>query len=188
MIRFSVRLLAWLCAMGTSTGCSLVVGADFDRNLRPSDASFSDAPGMIPPITDPRSLEAGRPIDDVTPEKSSGDALPDVVDETRPDASADGGGSVGNDASNCIDASDCHDVNDANDINDANHVNDGGDAGAIDAGPDSVVGPTVVIGGFVSLGPRNQLAAPIELRGQIISNAIIRGSSASGITIEGRFQ
>jgi hypothetical protein len=175
MIRFSVRLLAWLCAIGTAMGCSVIVGADFDRNLRPSDASFSDAPGMIPPFTDPRSLEAGRPIDDATSEKPSGDAPPDFVDETRPDASTDG--SSGNDA------------NDANDVNDVNDANDDGEAGAIDVASDSVVGPTVVIGGFVSLGPPNSMAtAPIELRGQIISNAVIRGSSSSGITIEGRFQ
>lgn len=71
------------------------------------------------------------------------------------------------------------------------------DAVSLDAGVDVPDGgididgglrPTIFNGGFIYLGDPNVRPSPIELRGQIISSTIVRGTTPDGITIQGRFQ
>jgi hypothetical protein len=172
--RLWLGFLTSLGASAVSVGCSIVVGADFDVHLRSADAAkIADAEDSPP---------ADTPLDDVL---DAGITPPRDANADDRNAMSDGG---------ALDAL----TQDAVD-EDRRAVHDGAasaDAMArsdvIEAGPEpreeGGLPPTIVTGGFVSLGPSSQLAVPIELRGQMISNAIVRGSTANGITVEGRFR
>jgi hypothetical protein len=176
-----------------STGCDVVIGADFDvqgrtpdRDAAPQDARFdlgrtddSAEADAARDRTDGGIIDAFAPHDaldaPVAPDAAADSAAPDTPHDGGADASGGGGWS---------DVSD-----DAIDSGSVDAI-DGGPVDAIDDGPirpDGGLRPTIVMSGFVPLGPSNRPAGALELRGQIMSPAIVRGS-ASGIALEGRFQ
>jgi hypothetical protein len=177
-MRRRLSFLVQLCAASVSAGCSVIVGADFDVHLRPSDIP-DVRPVDIPADVSSGSDGPGRDSDAPTQDNTSDEASPDAaVDAALPDASPP-------DAS-LPDAS-------LPDVDDEKHsdASDGGSDvldGASEPREEGGIGPTIVTGGFVSLGVPIHPRSTMTLRGQIISNAIVRGASANGITIEGRFQ
>lgn len=160
-VRTLLRLLPWL-AIAALPSCSTLVGADFDVSLRPSDAGIADIPSN------------GRDVGGET------DAFP--IDTSNRDVDGDG-----RDAS--IDSGNLDGASSDGRALDSGDDGRPADGGALDVGSD--IGPrppTGVRGSFVFLGPASPQASKIDLQGHIISNAYVRGTTASGITIEGRLQ
>ncbi|MET0592759.1 MAG: hypothetical protein ABW133_08680 [Polyangiaceae bacterium] len=178
--RILLRWTSWL-ALAALPACDSLVGANFDVSLRPVDSGASldagrDASTDRSDATDARldapSLDAGTDTN-IRPDASN-DAARDAIDEGVPTSDADP--DANSDANSDADP-------DAGDP-------DASDGDASDAGTDADGGlrPTIVNGAFIYLGSPNPQPSPIELRGQFISNTIVRGSTSGGITIQGRFQ
>ena len=207
-----------MLALGGAMGCADLVGADFDdlhprsRSNEYDAARRPDAPNEDGP--DKNTANPPRDNPDATSEQRpmAGDGAPgaddagfdrrdighgfDVIGDLdagrahdMPDIDDPG---PSKDASDDLDAGHTRDRDDtANDAHsrDVGDATDGGSAVDVrsDPPPDGAP-PTVVVGGFVSLGAPNRTSSSIELRGHVISNAAVRGVTSTGISIEGKIQ
>jgi hypothetical protein len=191
-VRTFLRVLA-STAIAALPACSTLVGADFDHSLRPAvdsglidagrDASVSiDGSSDRSVDTDQGSDDAVSDVRDGSSDRLEATSADGVEVDGRSPADGgppDGGGSRdagGDDGGLDVDF-------------DGSGPDDGrsGDGGALDGG-DGGLRPTVVKGSIVFLGAPSPRPSSIELRGQIISNANVRGTTANGITIQGRLQ
>ena len=135
------------------------------------DAGDSEDTGRASDASD--AADAGHPPDGADPD---------------PDDARDGGNPDSDDARDGGNL-DPRDARDGGNLDDVGPTGGGADVGDADAAPPPD-GPrtTGVIGGFVSLGVPTKGPSTIDLRGQVISNAAVRGVTSSGISIEGRIQ
>jgi hypothetical protein len=196
----TARLCSLLCVVSMSTACSVIFDGDFDvgpsddpADARDDDVATKDTRGNgnVDAIND-ASIDISDRVSDVVASRDVADVmdLRDVaVDAPSRDTPYDhsseveGGGSV---ADATVDGTDVGG-------NPGDVGVDAMDAGTDvnDAGPPSPDGgrpPTITMWSFDALGPAARHAGSLELRGQILSPAFVRGGSANGLTLEGRFR
>jgi hypothetical protein len=200
-------MLAVLLSALVGVGCADILGADFDRHphkSRDADASDGDITIQWP--------DAGRGTRlDIADGADSADAPfgIDVRDSSdRFDAEGALDANRARDRGHIEDTGPASDASDAADVGDPHdgpgtHPDDARDGGGRDAADDTRDGTDVVdadttpppdarttgvVGAFVSLGAPSQTSSVIQLRGQVISNAAVRGVTSSGISIEGKIR
>jgi hypothetical protein len=200
----TARFHVLLCAALTSWGCSIVFGDDFnvEPRLDRGDAELKDVAANDASVNDSVDVrgDISRDVDGTSGDaKNSHDAIDtrhvldarDVaVDAAAGDTSditwsggGDGGGSTPDSSMDTSEAG-------AAPIDAHPDPNDAG-TGPVDAGADgrdAEFRPTMVTWSFGALGMPQHGAGSLELRGQFMSPAFVRGGKPEGITIEGRFR